>query len=66
MRFVHRLVIVTGFFLLLPVGVITAGVIRGNDLLTPNQMLISIAMGWIIAGLVIYPIAWLFGGLPPR
>jgi len=62
-RFVHRLVLVAGFFLLIPVGVVTASLVRGNDQLTPNQMLVSIAMSWIIAALVVYPLAWLFGGL---
>jgi hypothetical protein len=65
MRFVHRLVVVAGFFLILPVGFFTLTAITGigGKPATAGDFILAALMGWVVAGLVIYPVAWLFGGL---
>jgi hypothetical protein len=64
MRFVHRLVIVAGFFLLIPVSFCALVILNpGTKPPTTEHLIIAALMSWIVAGLVIYPIAWLFDGI---
>lgn len=55
MTFVNRLVLVAGFFLLIPVGFFVL-------LLMPGNFAAALIVPWAVSAAVIYPIAWLFAG----
>jgi hypothetical protein len=65
MRFVHRLVIVAGLFLLMPTLIYVRGLAPGpwvSHSATAPEILQAAGVALGIAAVIIYPIAWLFAG----
>lgn len=65
MSVVHRLVLVAGLFLLIPVGFFTMVLLQSSPPQTPsaNMWVVALGMPWLVSALVIYPIAWVVAAL---